>query len=118
MHCIHRGSAIFPHKTLERRPVQETLISCEGLHNIKDSMVLNIHPVYGFVSLGFHYFFNLFSWFIIDHHFPDGSRFELSANSETEAFLFKTYLEFTCFDLQVLEVTASTRTVTIRFTSD
>jgi ribonuclease I len=33
MRNIHCGSAIFPYQVFERRPAQETLISCAGLHN-------------------------------------------------------------------------------------
>jgi hypothetical protein len=40
MHSIHCGSAIFPYQALERRPVQETLIGCAGLHSIKNSKAL------------------------------------------------------------------------------
>jgi hypothetical protein len=32
MHSIHCGSAVFPYQALERRPTQETLIGCAGLH--------------------------------------------------------------------------------------
>jgi hypothetical protein len=33
VHSIHCGSAVFPHHAFERRPAQETLIGCVGLHD-------------------------------------------------------------------------------------
>jgi hypothetical protein len=44
MHSIHCGGAIFPYQALERRPAQEALIGCAGLH--KKFEGINIHPVY------------------------------------------------------------------------
>jgi hypothetical protein len=46
MHSIHCGSAIFQYQALAKRPAQETLIDCVGLHNKTNSKALNIHRVY------------------------------------------------------------------------
>jgi hypothetical protein len=46
MHSTHCSSVIFPYQALERIPAQVTLIGCTGLHNIKNSKVLNIHPAF------------------------------------------------------------------------
>jgi hypothetical protein len=52
MHSIHYGSAMFLYQAFERRPAQETLIGCAGLHNIKILKALNIHPVCVYSCLG------------------------------------------------------------------
>jgi hypothetical protein len=44
-HSIHCSSTIFPYHAFERRPAQETLKGCAGLHNTKNLKALNINPV-------------------------------------------------------------------------
>jgi hypothetical protein len=42
MHSIYRGSTVLPYHVLGRRPAQETLIDCAGLHKVKNSKTLNV----------------------------------------------------------------------------